>query len=206
MVNFTIGEDERIMLQYQKGDTSEIEALIQKHSGWVYHILCKWTKNNAIVDDLSQDTWRKVFSAAPRYKPSAPFGGWLYNIARNTFLDWCRKKTESDVTRSNNPDHNDDNPAEHIPATDVSPVLYTTQNQLLQSLKSCIKTLSDENRHLIDMFRNDIPQRQIAEKLKYALGTVNKRLKSALQLLSTCLEKKGWSASDIMEIYNNAAL
>jgi len=201
-VEFTIGDDEKIMLQYQQGDTSRIEELIRRHSGWVYHILCKWTKNNSEAEDLAQDTWRKVFTAAPSYRPSAPFGSWLFNIARNTFLDWTKKKRDLLFKKQEtNSDCQDHDPISQIPDTafESKPVLMATKGELFSSFHRCIGSLKDEHKALVDMFREDKTQRDMAETFSIALGTVNKRLKVVFKILMNCLEKAGWSAIDILE-------
>ena len=46
------------------------------------------------ADDLLQETFIKVYINLHRYRPDYTFGQWLYTIARNTFIDYVRKRQE----------------------------------------------------------------------------------------------------------------
>ena len=41
-----------------------------------------------------QETFIKVYMNLHRYSPEYTFGQWLYTIARNTFIDYVRKRQE----------------------------------------------------------------------------------------------------------------
>lgn len=43
------------------------------------------------LDDLVQETFIKIWKGLPGFKENAHIKTWIYRIATNTALDWCRK-------------------------------------------------------------------------------------------------------------------
>ena len=75
--------DERLMARFQGGDAGAFEALLHRHRGPVYNFLVRTTRDHGRAEDLLQETWLKVVSAAPRWEKRARFKTWLYTIARS---------------------------------------------------------------------------------------------------------------------------
>lgn len=48
--------------------------------------------NMAVLDDVTQDVWEKVWRTLPTRFQGGNFRAWLYRIARNTVIDQMRKK------------------------------------------------------------------------------------------------------------------
>ncbi len=46
------------------------------------------------ADDLLQETFIKVYINMHRYNTAYTFGQWVYTIARNTFIDFVRRRQD----------------------------------------------------------------------------------------------------------------
>ena len=62
----------------------------QKHS--VYAYLLYMTKDVQLAEDLSQETFLKIFLNLGRFKEECSVKTWTLRIARNTFVTYARKK------------------------------------------------------------------------------------------------------------------
>lgn len=74
----------------QEGDEGAWTKLQAHYQSVVYHFLWRQTASAEVAEDLTQDTFLKGWLAISATKPNLRFGGWIYRIAMNRFLDWRR--------------------------------------------------------------------------------------------------------------------
>lgn len=86
-------DDGDLMLRYARGDLRAFETLYQRHRGGLYRYLARQTRNPESANDLFQEVWSKVIASRGRYEPRAKFQTFLYRIAHNCFVDYCRRST-----------------------------------------------------------------------------------------------------------------
>jgi len=84
-------DDGELMLRYARGDLRAFERLYQRHRGGLYRYLSRHTRNPESANDLFQEVWSKVIASRERYEPRAKFQTFLYRIAHNCFVDYCRR-------------------------------------------------------------------------------------------------------------------
>lgn len=83
--------DGELMRRYAAGETAAFDALYARHRAPLYRFLLKLARNPELASDLFQETWGRVIATRDRYEPRAPFRPFLYRIARNGFIDHCRR-------------------------------------------------------------------------------------------------------------------
>lgn len=84
-------DDGELMLRYARGDMRAFETLYRRHRGALYRYLASNTRNTETANDLFQEVWSKVIVSRERYEPRARFQTFLFRIARNCFIDHCRR-------------------------------------------------------------------------------------------------------------------
>lgn len=67
------------------------EEVVREHSDRVYRLAYRLTGNRMDAEDLTQETFIRVFRSLKSYKPGT-FEGWLHRITTNLFLDQARRK------------------------------------------------------------------------------------------------------------------
>ncbi len=67
------------------------EEVVRQHSPRVYRLAYRLTGNAADAEDLTQDTFIRVFRSLDSYEPGT-FEGWLHRITTNLFLDGARRR------------------------------------------------------------------------------------------------------------------
>lgn len=68
------------------------EEIVSQHTDRVYRLAYRLTGNRADAEDLTQETFVRVFRSLDRYQPGT-FEGWLHRITTNLFLDGARRRT-----------------------------------------------------------------------------------------------------------------
>ncbi len=67
------------------------EEIVREHSARVYRLAYRLTGNRADAEDLTQETFVRVFRSLSSYTPGT-FEGWLHRITTNLFLDGARRR------------------------------------------------------------------------------------------------------------------
>lgn len=68
------------------------EQIVLEHSARVYRLAYRLTGNRADAEDLTQETFVRVFRSLSSFTPGT-FEGWLHRITTNLFLDQARRRT-----------------------------------------------------------------------------------------------------------------
>src|SRR6476620_7679875 len=66
------------------------DALVREHADRVYRLAYRLSGNRVDAEDLTQETFVRVFQALPNFRPGT-FEGWLHRITTNLFLDMVRR-------------------------------------------------------------------------------------------------------------------
>ena len=70
----------------QGGDRHCFRQLVESYSRRLMSLAYRYTRDWDVSQDLTQDTWIKVFRNLSRFRPGAPFEPWLFTIHRNGCL------------------------------------------------------------------------------------------------------------------------
>ena len=73
-----------------EGCADSFTALVTRHGGGVFSYLLRMTGNPHDAEDLTQETFLKVFRSLGRADPPVAFTAWLFTIARRTALNHFR--------------------------------------------------------------------------------------------------------------------
>jgi RNA polymerase sigma-70 factor, ECF subfamily len=67
------------------------DAVVREHADRVYRLAYRLAGNRADAEDLTQETFVRVFKSLAEYTPGT-FEGWLHRITTNLFLDMVRRR------------------------------------------------------------------------------------------------------------------
>jgi RNA polymerase sigma-70 factor (ECF subfamily) len=67
------------------------DEVVREHADRVYRLAFRLSGNRADAEDLTQETFVRVFRSLAEYTPGT-FEGWLHRITTNLFLDMVRRR------------------------------------------------------------------------------------------------------------------
>ena len=79
------------MLSFKAGDRRAFHDLFEKYKKQVVNYCFRFCGHGAVAEELAQETFLRIYKAAPRYRPKARFRTWLFKIATNVCLNEIRK-------------------------------------------------------------------------------------------------------------------
>ncbi|MDO8512616.1 MAG: sigma-70 family RNA polymerase sigma factor [bacterium] len=80
------------IIDAQNGDETAFAELVKQNLPLIYRYIFRLTGNVATAEDLTQETFVRVWKNLSRFDTKKPFRPWLYRIARNCAFDFLRKK------------------------------------------------------------------------------------------------------------------
>src|SRR5512136_866761 len=88
----TAPADEELARRVQRGGTSELAALIQRHHSPLLGFLYRLTGGDrSLAEDLTQEAFLRALRSIQQYQTSRPFKPWLYAIAVNVARDHFKR-------------------------------------------------------------------------------------------------------------------
>lgn len=131
--------------------------------------------NEDLAREWQQETFIKVWQYRKSFKEKSSVSTWIYRIAVNICLSDLRKTKQ------------------HIQISDKLVVStnteseYTKKEEQLTQMYRCISQLTQNNRAIILMELEEIPQLEIAETMGLKHGTLRTRLNRIRESLLKCI-------------------
>jgi RNA polymerase sigma-70 factor (ECF subfamily) len=84
--------DEALIELYRAGTDAALVTLIERHFASIYGYVYRFVRTVPVAEDVTQEVFIKVWRQLDRFKPGTGLRPWLFRIARNTAIDYLRKK------------------------------------------------------------------------------------------------------------------
>lgn len=170
------GELEALISGIAAGSREDLAELYRRTRAAVYGLALSYLKNGAEAEDVAQDTFVKVWAAAPSYRPQGKPMAWLLTIARNLALGRLRTAARiQDLSEA------------QWSAFSIESDSFTADDRTV--LAAALGRLSDEERHIVVLHAVcGLKHREIAQFLGLALPTVLSKYHRSLKKLKTILE------------------
>ena len=88
----TVIKDEQLMLRVAEGDLDSFNEIVRRHQRTAWRIAHRFLGDPTEAEDITQEAFLRILAAAPRYKPSAIFSTYLYQVVARLCIDYARKK------------------------------------------------------------------------------------------------------------------
>lgn len=86
-------EDEASLLKsVAEGNVAAYRELVRRHASRLLRLTSRMLRDNAEAEDVTQETFLRVWQRATDYSPDGSAVGWLYRIAHNLALDRLRQR------------------------------------------------------------------------------------------------------------------
>ncbi|HWN86822.1 MAG TPA: RNA polymerase sigma factor [Vicinamibacterales bacterium] len=74
------------------GDTAAFDAVHAAFNARLYGFLARLARSRDVAEDLLEDTWMRFVTHADQLRPDTRLGPWLFTVARNVHVTWCRAR------------------------------------------------------------------------------------------------------------------
>ena len=182
--------DEEIVVLYKEGSQEAFKGLINRYISPLYNFTARLS-NPSDAPDIVAEIFIKVWKNINRFDPKkASFRTWIFTIARNSAIDFLRKKKSlsfSDLEKYG--DEEENSFAENIPDEKILPDTALLKLQDQEILNNALEKLSaDEKEILVLHYQEEMTFEEIGRILSKSLNTVKSKHRRALIKLRKILE------------------
>jgi RNA polymerase sigma-70 factor (ECF subfamily) len=170
-------QERRLIRAARTGSEEALETLYRKHWPLAHRAAYLVVHDSAAAEDIAQESFLAALRALDRFDRRRPFGPWLNRIVVNRAIDWARARAARRETAVG-PD----------PSPRGDPAL-TAGHPYSEEILAALASLSPEHRAVVVLrYLLECTPGEIAEMLELPRGTVNSRLRRALDRLEVRLE------------------
>jgi RNA polymerase sigma-70 factor, ECF subfamily len=112
--------------------SAEFEQIYMDHSDKIFSYIFLLVKDNGVAEDLTQDTFIKVYKSFEDFKGDSSIYTWIIKIARNTTIDYLKRKNRFAFFRINQ---------FRLDSKESSPPEILLKNENVKILYDAIKSL-----------------------------------------------------------------
>jgi RNA polymerase sigma-70 factor (ECF subfamily) len=160
------------------------DELVREHADRVYRLAYRLSGDAQDADDLTQETFIRVFRSLSNYQ-AGTFEGWLHRITTNLFLDMVRRRNR--IRMEALPEDYD-----RVPAEGPSPEQAYHDARLDPDLQTALDSLAPEFRAAVVLCDIEgLSYEEIGATLGVKLGTVRSRIHRGRQALREYLAHNG---------------
>ena len=178
---FADKNDEQLITDYIHLENEEIfQTLLNRHIKQVYNFIRHMVHSENEAEDITQEVFIKVWKNIKKYKLGQNFKTWLFSIAKNSTIDFLRKRKVlnfSDLDpvarERRGGGENSIDFSETIPDESLLPDEALEKLQNVDFLNKLLETLSFEYKTILLLhYQEEMTFEEIGKILKKPLNTV----------------------------------
>ncbi len=181
-----VGSELEQLIEFRQGsaETREaaFEALFRQHQSTVYGWILRIVRNAPAAEDLTIETFWRIYRAHARFEPERGFEPWARRIATHAALDWLRaRRPESGMSAEFFADVASPPGADPAISEEIRRKTALAFGRLRPILRVAAILVVVEER----------PHKEVAEALGISVTAVKLRVFRALRLLRKDLQRQG---------------
>ncbi len=183
-------DDRSLVRRCLAGDERAYRELIERYQRAVYSVALRMLGRVEDAEDVTQETFVRMFRALDRYDPARPLRAWLLTIASRLAIDQLRRRAARHVPLVQQEPGGEEYPLE-VPDTGPLPERVAIEREEERQADRLIQSLPPHYRIVVIMRHlQELSYEEIAEALQLPLGTVKARIHRAREILKRRLGER----------------
>lgn len=176
----TVSSDADVAAVPASSDDGSFALIVEEHSAAVYRLARSVVRDPALADDVTQDTFIKVWKHLDTFRGESSLRSWILRIAHNTAVSTLRKIRDSAT-----------DPAKLPEASDPIGTTRMVEGRIAaDQLREALEELDELTRSIVVLREVEgMSYDDIARTLDVPIPTVKTRLLRARRRLATMLEE-----------------
>ncbi len=180
-------DENRLIEKYLAGDEESLEVLVSTYLKPIYSFVYKNVGKEDDSEDITQEVFVKVWKNLKKFDSTKKFKPWIFQIAKNTSIDYLRKKKTIPFSRFQG--QNGKNILEETLASKPQNLIETLSDK--KTLQTAKEELSKKELNIIKMRNEDgLSFREIAETSNESINTIKSRYRRTLSALKKIIKNK----------------
>lgn len=167
-----------LLKRFKEGDVDAFETLFRQFEADVYGWIVQIVRDRGVAEDLTIETFWRIYKARTRFDTEAAFGSWARRIATNLAIDHIRSRR----------------PEQELPAQLPSPAVpdWALRREIRQKIETAFRRLPPKLQVAATLaLVEERSYEEIAVALGKPVGAIRTRVFRAIRLLRKQLERVG---------------
>jgi len=171
--------DIALMALIKQGDSKAFELLLARHQRPVYNLALRFLNDPDEAEDITQDTFIRVYRAAQTYTPDAKFTTWLYTIVRNLCFNVLRSRKSAEMVSV------DDEVMPELPSRGENAVELLSKAQVRETVIRAVNRLPENMRMAVILSKyHGLQYEEIADIMGCTVNAIKLRVHRAKAILA----------------------
>jgi RNA polymerase sigma factor (sigma-70 family) len=180
--------DYELIQKFIKGEQACFEEIIHRHKNKVFAYISLYIRDQALVEDIFQDTFLKVIQSvrSGKYYDNGKFLSWVMRIAHNLIIDHFRRIKQMNTT-SNDDYESDIFNSKKFSDANIEDILI--KKQIQKDVRMLIGQLPDDQKEVVILRHYaGLSFKEIADITEVSINTALGRMRYALINLRKIME------------------
>ncbi len=142
----TTNNEQTVINDIIAGNTNAFAVLVDNYKDMVFTLAFRMLKNREEAEEVSQDSFIKIYKSLNKFKGDSKFSTWVYRVAYNTCLDRIKKHKRSQTHIPI------DTFTEHHIKTVETALDKLEQEERKQAVQNCLQLLPSEDSFLLTLY------------------------------------------------------
>jgi RNA polymerase sigma factor (sigma-70 family) len=185
--------DYELIQKFIKGEQSCFEEIIHRHKNKVFAYISLYIRDQALVEDIFQDTFLKVIQSVKsgKYYDNGKFLSWVMRIAHNLIIDHFRRIKQMNTT-SNDDYESDIFNSKRFSDANIEDILI--KRQIQKDVRMLIGQLPDDQKEVVILRHYaGLSFKEIADITDVSINTALGRMRYALINLRKIMDENNMS-------------
>ena len=85
-----------LVARLRNGDPAAFDAVHGAFNTRLFNFLARLSRRRDVAEDLLEETWLRFVDRAPRLRDDTRLGPFLFTVARNLYVSYCRSRLIED--------------------------------------------------------------------------------------------------------------
>ena len=165
-----------LLERFAQGDPEAFEDLFRQYQASVYAWIMRIVRDRGIAEDLTVETFWRIYKSRQRFTPEGNFAAWAYRIATNLALSHVRRaRIEEELPED---------------MVQVESADSAVQSEMAGQMRRAFRRLPAKLQVTVTMaLVEEQPYPEIAQALAVPVGTVKSRVFRAVRILRKQLKQ-----------------
>ena len=187
---FAISDEQAMWRVQMQEDEAAFAQLVRRWEGPIQRLCTRMTGDAHRAEDLTQETFARVFAKRKDYQPNGKFSTWLWRIALNLCCDeWRRRQRRQELPLDDTGGEAAASVLDRLAAREPAPDESLEGQERGALVRGALMQLSETHRAVLVLRHyENLKFREIAGVLEVPEGTVKSRMAEALAKMSRLLK------------------
>lgn len=85
-----------LVARLRTGDSAAFDEVHGAFNARLFNFLARLSRRREVAEDLLEETWLRLVARAPKLREDTQLGPFLFTVARNLYISYCRSRSLED--------------------------------------------------------------------------------------------------------------